>query len=117
MQTYGMGFFIKINLKYPDILEGFKTGVKVIFQDRDRQQIGKQVRKCGKRKEELKNKVRKTRSFGKTDLDGEGFWKVDAHKIGTPRCTALSRVPLGRNTDVAEYAATSIAILTQGKPL
>jgi hypothetical protein len=113
----GWNFFIKINLKYPDRPEGWKTDVKVIFQDRDREQIGKQVRKGGKRKEELRNKVRRTRSFDKIDFDGRGCCKVDAHKMETPRCTALSRVALGKNTDVAKYTAASITILTQGKPL
>ena len=50
MQTYGVGFsFIKINLKFPDRSEGCNT--KLIFQDGDREETGKQVRKDGKRKE------------------------------------------------------------------
>jgi hypothetical protein len=32
----------------------------------------------------------------------------------TPRCTALSRVALGKNTDVAEDTAVSIDTLAQG---
>jgi hypothetical protein len=117
MQTYVVVFLNQNKFKFLDRTEGCKTVVKVIFQDGDREQIGKQVRKGGKRKEELKNKVRKMRSFGKIDFDGECCCKVDAHKMETPRCTALSRAALGKNTDVAEAAAATIAILTQGKPL
>jgi len=58
-QNYGVGFLIKINLKFPDRSEGCNTKVKLIFQDRDRDQIGKQVRKDGKRKEEVKESSEK----------------------------------------------------------
>jgi hypothetical protein len=68
-----VGFLIKINNKFPDRPESCNTNIKVIFQDRNRIQVGKQVREDGKRKEELKNKTRKMRSFGKRDFDGEVF--------------------------------------------
>lgn len=71
VRTCGVGFLIKINLKFPDRSKVCNTNVKIIFQDGDKDQIGKQVRKGDKRKEELKNQVRKMRSSGKTDFDGE----------------------------------------------